>query len=74
MRRPAFLRFPTMPSIHSADSPVFTAAGSVWALLVGMAFLMLGNGLQGSLLGVRAEAESFATKLSDARQPQPRAH
>jgi MFS family permease len=64
MRRPAFLRFPTMPSIHSADSPVFTAAGSVWALLVGMAFLMLGNGLQGSLLGVRAEAESFGATIT----------
>lgn len=33
---------------------------SVWPLFFGLAFLMLGNGLQGTLLGVRAEGEGFA--------------
>ena len=56
MRRPAFVRFP--------ESPVFSAAGSIWALLVGMGFLMLGNGLQGSLLGVRAGAEGFGSTVT----------
>jgi MFS family permease len=30
-----------------------------WALLLGMGLIMLGNGLQGSLLGVRASLEGF---------------
>ena len=33
---------------------------SSWALLLGMLLLMLGNGLQGSLLGVRGGAEGFS--------------
>lgn len=32
-----------------------------WALLLGMLFLMLGNGLQGTLLGVRGAIEGFST-------------
>ena len=32
-----------------------------WALLMGMLFLQLGNGLQGTLLGVRGELEGFST-------------
>ena len=31
-----------------------------WALLLGMLFLQLGNGLQGTLLGVRGELEDFS--------------
>ena len=34
---------------------------SSWALLLGMGMLMLGNGLQGSLLGVRGGAAGFST-------------
>ncbi|KIC44079.1 major facilitator transporter [Ruegeria sp. ANG-S4] len=34
---------------------------SAWALLLGMGLLMVGNGLQGTLLGVRGEIESFST-------------
>ena len=45
-------------------NPVFSAAGSVWALLLGMAFLMLGNGLQGTLLGVRAASEGFGSTIT----------
>ena len=32
-----------------------------WALLLGMLFLQLGNGLQGTLLGVRGKLEDFST-------------
>ena len=32
-----------------------------WALLLGMLFLQLGNGLQGTLLSVRGELEDFST-------------
>lgn len=34
---------------------------SAWALLLGMCLLMIGNGLQGTLLGVRGELEGFST-------------
>ena len=34
---------------------------SAWALLLGMMLLMVGNGLQGTLLGVRGEIEGFST-------------
>jgi MFS family permease len=32
-----------------------------WALLLGITLLMLGNGIQGTLLGVRGEIEGFST-------------
>ncbi len=35
--------------------------GSVWALLLGMLLLMLGNGMQGTLLGIRGGIEGFST-------------
>ncbi len=34
---------------------------SAWALLLGMGLLMIGNGLQGTLLGVRGDIEGFST-------------
>ena len=34
---------------------------SSWALLLGLMLLMVGNGLQGTLLGVRGELEGFTT-------------
>ncbi len=34
---------------------------SVWVLFLGTALLMAGNGLQGSLLGIRSDIEGFAT-------------
>ena len=39
---------------------MIAALVSVWALLVGVTLLMMGSGLQGSLLGVRAAAEGFS--------------
>ena len=40
---------------------MFAAIASAWALLLGIALIMLGNGLQGTLLGVRATLEGFGT-------------
>ncbi|MEL7080961.1 MAG: MFS transporter, partial [Pseudomonadota bacterium] len=34
---------------------------SAWALLLGMALLMVGNGMQGTLLGIRGQIEGFST-------------
>ncbi|MGB7244375.1 MAG: MFS transporter [Sulfitobacter sp.] len=34
---------------------------SAWALLLGMSLLMIGNGMQGTLLGIRGEIEGFST-------------
>jgi MFS family permease len=35
--------------------------GASWAILLGIGFMMLANGLQGTLLGVRASIEGFST-------------
>ena len=40
--------------------------GAARALLAGMALIMVGNGLQGALLGVRAENEGFGLAISGA--------
>ena len=37
---------------------------ATWALLVGIGFMMLGNGLQGTLLGVRATMAGFDTVIT----------
>ncbi|MGJ8546776.1 MAG: MFS transporter [Sulfitobacter sp.] len=34
---------------------------SAWALLLGIGLLMVGNGMQGTLLGIRGEIENFST-------------
>lgn len=34
---------------------------SAWALLLGMGLLMIGNGMQGTLLGIRGALENFST-------------
>ncbi|HHK74763.1 MAG TPA: MFS transporter, partial [Rhizobiales bacterium] len=38
---------------------MFAVVSNSWALFLGLALIMLGNGLQGSLLGVRASIEGF---------------
>ncbi len=43
---------------------MISAVSSSWALFLGMALLMIGNGLQGSLLGVRASIEQFPTTVT----------
>jgi MFS family permease len=49
----------------TAPAGVSTAAAS-WALFTGIALLMIGNGLQGSLLGIRSEYEGFSTAATGA--------
>lgn len=40
------------------------ALNDVWALFIGIALFMLGNGLQGTLLGLRASLEGFGTAVT----------
>lgn len=40
---------------------MFKVLASAWALLLGMCLLMVGNGMQGTLLGIRGEIEGFST-------------
>jgi MFS family permease len=40
---------------------MFNVLGTSWPLLLGMLFLMIGNGMQGTLLGVRGGIEGFST-------------
>ena len=51
-RRRRKTRFRPMPA---------SLIASTWPLLLGMGVLMLGAGLQSTLLGVRAQTEGFAT-------------
>ncbi|MGI9621583.1 MAG: MFS transporter [Acidimicrobiales bacterium] len=39
--------------------PATSVAAATWALFLGLALVMVGNGLNGSLLGVRSTAEGF---------------
>ncbi|HMB14566.1 MAG TPA: MFS transporter [Roseovarius sp.] len=40
---------------------MFKVLGSVWALLLGMLLVMIGNGMQATLMGVRGGIEGFGT-------------
>lgn len=40
---------------------MFSVLTSAWALLLGMMLLQVGNGMQGTLLGIRGEIEGFTT-------------
>ncbi len=51
------------PPAGAPRRPASPAIQGSWALLVGIGLLMLGNGLQGSLLGVRATQEGFGSSL-----------
>lgn len=44
--------------------PGNSVAAATWALFVGLALVMVGNGLNGSLLGVRSEAEGFSLAIT----------
>lgn len=52
---------PGMTSRRSDRSATRTAVLDTWPLLAGMLMLMLGSGLQGTLLGLRATLEGFST-------------
>ncbi len=47
-----------------ARNETLSAAWGVWALLFGIGLLMVGNGLQSSLLGVRASTEDFGSTVT----------
>lgn len=49
-----------MTTLRSSEPTLLYTLRAVWTLLFGIGLLMVANGLQGSLLGVRAEAEGFA--------------
>lgn len=51
----------TTASIESDRQPTRAAVTAAWPLLVGIGLLMLGAGLQGSLLGIRGALEGFGT-------------
>jgi MFS family permease len=55
----------TRPFIHPSH-PVSrsTVLANTWPLFLGMGILMLGSGLQGTLLGVRATLEGFPTVVT----------
>ena len=40
---------------------MLTVLRNSWALLLGILLLMLGNGMQGTLLGIRGGIEGFST-------------
>ncbi|WP_251976150.1 MFS transporter [Salinicola avicenniae] len=48
----------------AARPTTLSAAWSLWTLLLGVGLLMMGNGLQGSLLGVRASAADFGNTVT----------
>src|SRR3546814_18551214 len=43
---------------------MIAVVATVWSLLLGAALIMIGNGLLGTLLGVRATAEHFPTAVT----------
>ena len=49
------------PGDPDRSSGQLSTAAATWALFVGIGFLMLGNGLQGSLVGIRSQTEGFST-------------
>lgn len=40
---------------------MISVIGNAWPLLLGMMFLMVGNGMQGTMMGVRGDIEGFST-------------
>ena len=48
-----------MPTSPASQPTLLSTLRAVWTLLFGIGLLMAANGLQGSLLGVRAAAEGF---------------
>jgi MFS family permease len=57
---------PLIPEAAVAARPLLSLVGSCWALLLGMALLSTGNGLQGPLLALRAVLEGFSTPVTGA--------
>ena len=56
------------PAIDALVSPgpaaTTSTAAATWALFLGLGLLMVGNGLSGTLIGIRSELEGFDTVVS----------
>ena len=52
------------PPVKPRGDSLLATVAACWALLFGMSVVMLGNGLQGSLLGLRATLEGFPTAVT----------
>jgi len=48
------------PVVSESDS---TAGGSIWALFLGLGLLMMGNGLNGAIIGVKADTAGFGVTV-----------
>ena len=56
---------PMNPTVSNpVSNPLVEAMAASWALLLGFGILMLGDGLQGTLLAVRAHREGFPTAVT----------
>ncbi|MEP1122933.1 MAG: MFS transporter [Ilumatobacter sp.] len=44
--------------------PVATGMGGLWALFAGLALMMVGNGLNGAVIGIRSTAEGFSVLVT----------
>ena len=53
------MAFTTMPAFTCHTRAMLLVLKQTWALMLGMLLLMLGNGLQGTLLGVRGSLEQI---------------
>ncbi|MDG1089043.1 MAG: hypothetical protein P8P20_14970, partial [Acidimicrobiales bacterium] len=54
--------YPADAELDPETSPLLhrpSVAAATWALFLGLGLVMIGNGLNGSLLGVRSEAAGF---------------
>ncbi len=62
------MRSPETTDALSGDAPThrISTAAATWALFAGIALVMAGNGLQGSLIGVRSQAEGFGLVVTGA--------
>lgn len=60
---------PSEPSVftvtsHTTSAPKPSLASGTWPLFLGVLFMMIGNGLQISLIGVRSTLEAFPTTVT----------
>jgi MFS family permease len=58
---PDYLTIPVLKKLHVVP---LTTVARTWPLLLGMGVLMLGAGLQSTLLGIRATLEAFPTTVT----------
>ncbi|MGI9644435.1 MAG: MFS transporter, partial [Ilumatobacteraceae bacterium] len=52
------------PAPDAPDAPPTSAVVGLWALFLGLGLLMIGNGLNGSVIGIRSGAEGFSLTVT----------